>query len=921
MSDSPATFLFTDIEGSTRLWEAHPEAMREALVYHDDLLRACIESHDGRVFKTVGDAFCARFASAAEALRAALAAQRWLEQVEGGWLRVDGAESSSCSNEMDPSTRASNPAAACPQRDIRVRMALHTGAAEERDGDYYGPTLNRMARLLAAGHGGQVLLSGPAREAVAADLPDGASLQDRGSHRLRDLQEPLSVFQLLHPELPADFPPLRSLPTHRNNLPQQVTSFIGREREMEEVKRLLGATRLLTLTGSGGCGKTRLALQVASDLIEGYPDGVWLVELAPLTDPAFVSQTVATALRVEDGGDRSPAEVLVEHLKEKRLVLLLDNCEHLLAACASLADTLLRQCPGVRLLASSREGLNIVGEQVYGVPSLGLPHDAATPDGVRDSEAGRLFLDRAMAVQAGFRLTDQNAGAVASICGRLDGIPLAIELAAVRVKLLSPPQLLGRLDDRFRLLTGGSRTALPRQQTLRALIDWSFDLLNDAEKALLCCLSVFAGGWTLEAAEEVCGCVGAQVPGCGTDSETATHPHTHTSIQPHEVLDLLTSLVDKSLVVSEAAGAATRFHLLETVRQYARDRLLESGEGERWRDRHRDHFLAVAEEAEPNLVGPEQATWLHRLEAEHDNFRAALEWALAAPDACEAGLRICAALWRFWEVKGHLGEGRLGSERALLRTGGRTAHRARALNGAGNLAANHGDHVTARRHHEESLAIRRELGDRWGIAASLNNLANALDDVAEARPLLEECLEIWRELGDHQGMAASLTNLANAAAYQGDYAGARSLHAEVLVIRRELGDRRGIAASIGSLGAIVCMQNEYAKARSLLEEALVIRRELGDRWGIAVTLEWLASAAAGLGEAERAVRLWGSAQLLREAIGSPLGAADRQLIEPSVAAARAALGDDEAFDKAWLEGRAMSWERAVKDALAESSDA
>jgi class 3 adenylate cyclase len=483
MPDLPTgtvTFLFTDIEGSTRLWEQHPEAMEAALARHDALAATVIQQHDGILVKHrgEGDSLFAVFARAADAVTGAAMLQQVLNAEP--W-----------------------PA----ETPLRVRMALHTGDAALRERDYFGAAVNRCARLRAVAHGGQLLLSAATQELVRDSLPEGVSFRDLGEHRLRDLARPERVFQLLHPDLPADFPPLTSLNTLPNNLPQQVTSFIGREKEMAAVRRLLDTTRLLTLTGSGGTGKTRLTLQVAAELLEGDGDGVWLVELAPLAEPSLVPQAVATALGVREEPGRPLSQTLVGFLKPKRLLLLLDNCEHLLSACAELAGLLLRSCPGVQILATSREGLNIPGETTYRLPSLSLPDPRQLPTSVESLsqyEAVRLFIDRAAAAVPSFAVTHQNAPAVAQLCVRLDGIPLAIELAAARVKALSVEQINGRITDMFRLLTGGSRTALPRQQTLRAAIDWSYDLLSEKEKILLRRLSVFAGGWTLEAAEQVC---------------------------------------------------------------------------------------------------------------------------------------------------------------------------------------------------------------------------------------------------------------------------------------------------------------------------------------------------------------------------------------------------------------------------------
>jgi predicted ATPase/class 3 adenylate cyclase len=527
------TFLFTDIEGSTRLWEQHPDAMRHVIARHDDLAAEVILHHAGLLVKSrgEGDSLFTVFSRPTDALAAACALQQAF---------------------LTESWPAETP--------LRVRMALHAAPAERREGDYYGPGVNRCARLRAVAHGGQVLLSQATADRVREHLPADVSLRDLGSHRLKDLQRPEHLFQLLHPELPSDFPPLRSLEAFAHNLPAQLTRFVGREQEIAAVNDLLAHARLLTLTGVGGTGKTRLALQVAADLLEEYPDGVWLVELAPLADPTLVPQTVASALGVREEPRRPLTATLTDHLRPKSLLLVLDNCEHLLTASAQLADALLRACPKLRILASSREGLGVLGEQTYRVPSLSLPDHKHLPplETLQEFEAVQLFADRARLSQATFALTPANARAVAQVCERLDGIPLALELAAARVKALPVEQIVQRLEDRFRLLTGGSRTALPRQQTLRAAMDWSYDLLTEEERALLRRLSVFTGGFTLAAAEAVCA---------------------ENGIEEGDVLDLLTRLVEKSLAVYEAELGEGRYRLLETVRGHRREAVVMRGIG------------------------------------------------------------------------------------------------------------------------------------------------------------------------------------------------------------------------------------------------------------------------------------------------------------------------------------------------------
>jgi predicted ATPase/DNA-binding SARP family transcriptional activator len=754
---------------------------------------------------------------------------------------------------------------------------------------------------------------------AAAGQPGAALRQYRELERLLKQEldvEPAAATQALARDIerlrdrsPQFLPssPIPELPrpsAHPHNLPLQLTSFIGREQAMAEVQQLLATHRLVTLVGAGGCGKTRLALQVAGERLESFAEGVRLVELAALADPALVPQTVAAALGLREEPSRPMTLTLTDYLRPRSLLLLLDNCEHLLAASAQLADALLKACPHLQILASSREGLGIVGEQSYRVPPLSLPDRKQLPPAERlcQFEAVRLFVERAVLSQPSFALEEANAAAVAQICQRLDGIPLAIELAASRVKALPVEQIAARLDDRFRLLTGGSRTALPRQQTLRALIDWSYDLLSEPERVLLHRLSVFAGGWTLEAAEAVCS-------GDGQEE--------------WEVLDLLTRLVEKSLVQYEAGKGEGRFRLLETVRQYGRDRLGETKEVEAVHAHHLEFFVQLAERAAPELIGAEQAAWLERLETEHDNLRTAMGWAEAEGQG-EEGLRLVGSLWRFWLVRGHLeeGRGRLGQVLALPGTTARTAARAKALPGAGLLAWAQSDYARARSLLEESLAICREVGDRGIIAGLLYNLglvAWGQGDYAGARSLHEECLAIKRKLGDQGELAYPLRSLGRVAQAQGDYARARSLLEESLAICRELQDRGGIAYSFNVLGSVALARGDNGAAQALFEESLAIFRELGDKGGIITDLEEMAEVAVAHAQAERAARLFGAAEGLRDALGAPLPRADRTEDGLSVAAVRAALGE-EAFAAAWAAGRAMSLEQAIALALDDTSE-
>jgi predicted ATPase/class 3 adenylate cyclase len=774
------TFLFTDIEGSTQLWEQHPEAMQVALARHDAILRQAIETHGGQVFKTVGDAFCAVFPNAPDAISSALDAQRALYTENWG------------------------------ETVIKVRMGLHSGAAEVRDNDYFGPTLNRVARLMSAGHGGQTLLSAITRELVQSSLPPDTELRDLGERGLKDLIRPEHIYQLTTTGLQSDFPPLKTLEAFHTNLPVQITNYIRREKEFSIVKSLMAEHRLITLTGSGGTGKTRLSLQIAADFLDAFPDGVWFIEFAPLADPALVPQTVLSTLGLREETGRPVLETLTHYLVSKEVLLILDNCEHLIEAAAQFAETVLHACPNLRLLASSREALGIAGEKIYYVRSLSIPNTRIrqSVETITQYEAVRLFVDRAQTALSSFTITPANVSAVAQICARLDGIPLAIELAAARVKLLKAEQIAERLDDRFRLLTGGSRTALPRQQTLRAMIDWSYDLLPESERVLLCRLSVFAGGWTLEAAETVC-----QGPG----------------IDDYNVLDPLAQLVNKSLVVVDADDKAeTRYRLLETVRQYAREKLSETGEGMVVRDLHLQYFLGLAERAEPELVGPQVLEWLNKLEIELDNIRTALEWSLKQNP--EVGMRLVNALLWFWDEGGHFRDGYDWLTELLNHPGARshTRDRARALGVMGYFLSRGDFGIDARLILEESLALYRELDDKSGIAHALlyeGIFIYREHDARQGAKLILESLVIYRELGHKLGIFDAITYLGNII-YEYDYPRARAYLVEALEICYEIDYRSGIARSLANLGHLALRHADYPAAHDWLEKALAAQRQL-----------------------------------------------------------------------------------------------
>jgi predicted ATPase/DNA-binding CsgD family transcriptional regulator len=692
-----------------------------------------------------------------------------------------------------------------------------------------------------------------------------------------------------------------------NNLPLELSSFVGREKELAEVKRLLEDTRLLTLTGSGGCGKTRLALAVAADLVEGFEDGVWVVDLAPLADPSLVPQAVASTLGVREQPGRSPNEILSDYLRTRKVLLVLDNCEHLVGACAELAEALLHSCAELRVLATSREALGITGEVAWLVPSLSLPDLRRLPDieSLPRYESARLFVERAVAVKPTFALTEQNAVAVAQVCYRLDGIPLAIELAAARAKVLSVEQIADRLDDTFGLLSAGSRTAMPRQRTLYATMDWSHELLPDEERALFRRLSVFVGGFTLEAAESVC---------AGEDLERG------------EVLELLSHLVDKSLVLVAEQDREARYRLLETVRQYVREKLSESDEEGQVQERHAGYYLALAEEAEPELKGAGQVAWLERLEREHDNLRAAMRWLLGRGELEEAA-RLGWALWLFWGIRAHFAEGRRWMEQALSARGSAAmpaSARAKALYVAGMMANYQGDHRSAEPIVQESLGLFKELEDKLGTAYALSNsgyVALGQGQYQRAITPMEEAVDLFLEEEEKWGAAIELGFLAVAWRNQGDHGRAKRLAERGLALSREVGERQTITSALYTLAILAQAERDHERAKDLFEEGLKLSAELGNEADVAHCLEGLASIAGAEGSIARAARLWGAEEALLEKIEAAVYTyvSDRSLHQSQVAAARSQL-DEGAFKAAWAEGRAMSLEQAVEYAL-EQEDA
>ncbi|MHC4613768.1 MAG: protein kinase domain-containing protein [Planctomycetota bacterium] len=729
-----------------------------------------------------------------------------------------------------------------------------------------------------------------------------------------------------------------------NNLPKAVTSFIGRAEQLEELSLLLSGARLLTLTGSGGCGKTRLSLELARRVLNRFPDGVYLAELAHTVNPDFIPRAVAAALGLKDEANKTTTEVLGEYLADGEFLLVLDNCEHMLDAVSSLAGDLLRAAPGLRIIATSREALRVPGEHLWRVPSLSLPRGDELAE-VAAAEAVTLFVDRARALQSTFALGAGNAATIARICRRLDGIPLAIELAAARTRILTPQEIDQRLDDRFRLLAGDARGVPERHRTLRAAVDWSYGTLSESEKKMFRALSVFAGGWTIEAAVAVCS------PGGRVEDGT--------DLDELGVLDLLTHIVDKSLALVDDTPGDSRYRMQETVRQYAAERLEAAGEALIAGNRHLDHHVALAEEAEPLLRTADQAAWLKRLETDHDNLLAALDRCELADDGAIKALRLCQAIMRFWLVHGHYRTGLEACATALDRPEAqpRTAPRAgalhaaavmayslgdyalssqiasdaldiyrehddrpgmaKALNSLGNTAYNQGDLAQAQRLHEESLGINRELGDKRGIATSLNNLANVANDclsLIEAQRLYEEALEINRQLGTRGPQSINLNNLGLLAFYEGDLPAAKQLHQESLAIRRDLGDRHGISESLNHLGKVARREDDLVRARRLHEEALIMRWELGEKLGIVDSLEDCAMLAAALEEHERAARYLGAVDRLRARMGSPRPRMEQQEVDANLLASHEALGEA-AFKKAVRNGHALSLDETITEVL------
>lgn len=868
------TFLFTDIVGSTKLWEKFPQTMGAALARHDELIRAAVAEHRGHVFKTVGDALCVSFATPGEAVQAAIDAQKAL--MAASWETIGA---------------------------LAVRMGIHTGTAEFRDGDYFGGTLNRVARIEAAAHGQQILISQITCDLLRDEDLTGIEYKSLGDHRLRNLERPEHLYQVMADGLPKDFPAPKSMEVLPNNLPIQATSFIGRDKEMAEVAERLQRTRLLTLTGTGGTGKTRLSLEAGARVINDFRDGVWLVELAPISDPGLLPEVVAGTLEVREDPEKPVRDSLLSFLKSKTMLIILDNCEHLLAAAASLVGDILRTCPNVRVLATSRHSLGLSGEMTLAVPPLGMLdmrlYELTGPniaERLSQFDAVKLFIERATAVRPDFVVTNANAPALAEVCSRLDGIPLAIELAAARIRVLDIEQIAERLGDRFRLLRGSNTANLPHQQTLQALIDWSHDLLSEQERVLFRRLGVFVGGRTLDSLEAVCSGNG---------------------IEDFEVLDLLQQLVDKSLAsVERDAAGNTRYTFIESVWQYARQKLAESGEEEALRDRHLAYFLSMAEKAGPLLEGPKQKAWLDRCQSELYNFRAAFERAVETAQT-ETGFRMISSLYRFIEIRANLEETReLSSELLKLPEDDvPSIHRANVRISMGRLSWASDRYEEARKHYTDAQTIYDSIGDEPGSGLASMLLAfldrgNGEQEAAEEG--FQRALAIGRAHKHLYLEAGAMSGLGSIALDKGDLKTARGLKEQSLSIYEKLGDHWIRGLILWGLTQVAIVQEDYVRAKTALADWTQITKDLGNKWILPYILECHADLAVGTGAAQLAARCFGAAEAQREHFNALFSRKEQSQHDAYVERLREMLPAEE-LREAWEAGRMESpWEVIAK---------
>ena len=787
---------------------------------------------------------------------------------------------------------------------VTVRIGVHTGEAELREGDYYGTVVNRCARIRGIGHGGQVLLSEATTMLIRDHLPPRAYLLDQGEHRLKDLTRPERVFQVVADDLPREFPPLVSLDIRPHNLPIHPTALLGRERETDEVRQLIlqDGVRLVTLTGPGGTGKTRLSLQIAAELVDEFEDGVFVVELAPISNPALVPVTVAQVLGVRDVGGRPILESLKEYLRRRSMLLVLDNFEQILSAASVVAD-LMSVSPGLRVLVTSREPLHLRGEREYAVPPLALPdaRHLPAPEEVARYAAVALFLERAAAIRPDFAVTDENAAAVTEICARLDGLPLAIELAAARVRLLTPQAMLTRLERRLPLLTQGAQDLPARQRTLRDTIAWSYDLLTPDEQALFRRLAIFVGGCTLESAEA---------------AATADVGDRRWGLIVDEVLDGMDSLLSKNLLRRmPGPGDSPRVTMLETVREYGLERLQAEGELHALRRWHAGYFLDLAEQAVPRLQGSEQTAWLDRLEAEHANLRAALDWSLADDRQSDAALRLSGALAWFWAVRGYFSEGRRWLERALAESPPHPTARLAAQYGLGWMAHIHNDADVARHHLGIAIDLARQLDDRWALAWSLHVLGRVeyyANDVAASRDLGQQSLRVAREIDDPWLIAWALHLLGLSSHIGGQYQAALDYYEEALAIRRRIGYLEGIGICFNIMGVACSRQGEYVKALAYTHDGMIALRTVGAHWTLHNTLALGAVVALALGQTRQGVRIAGGVAAFGESLDVRPIPIIMELLTPALADARRRLGEDE-YEAAWREGWALSPDEVVAE--------
>jgi len=887
------TFLFTDIEGSTKLAREYAEQWEPLYERHNAVLHSAVESHNGFVFRIVGDSFSAAFHTADEALNAALQAQRELH------------------NE------------AWPSAPVKVRMGINTGSAQlkqDSNGTTYEgyATLALTQRVMSAGHGGQVLLSQTTHDLVKDVLHVGMELRDMGEHKLKDILHLERLYQMVVPDLPSEFAPLKTVETAKHNIPPQLTSFIGREHELHEATKLISTARLLTLIGPGGTGKTRLSLQLADHQLVNFKDGVWIVELAPIANAANIVSTIASVFELREVQTIPLLAILLDYLRAKHLLLILDNCEHLVEASAQIAGQILHACPDLQIIASSREALGIEGETIFRVPSL------------VDNDATRLFVERAMKAEPRFKMTEGNVSAIAQICSRLDGIPLAIELAAARVKLFTPDQIAARLDDRFKLLTGGSRTALPRQQTLRALIDWSFQSLNETEQRALRRLAVFSGGWTFEAAESV---VGEQ-----------------------EAMDGLAGLVNKSLVNVEVQDGESRYRFLETIRQYAMEKLVEAGEAVEVRDRHLDYVFALAENSPQGMYGTDNTVQLDRIEVEHDNLRAAFEWAVSNhPDTA---LKLAYQVGGFWTVRDHISEARAWCQIILEKTKSMPdidKDRARVYGVLAWMSVTTGEHKAGRAAAEQAISLARKTNDATTVARSygilamtsifLGNYPAAQDaamegeqiarqqglkselalilstraqmtyiarmDLDQAKVFLYEATELARQEGFRWASSFLSIGLAHTAAALGDIEAARAGFRESAEIAQMMGNKRIVYSSQSELAHVLRAHGDLDEPLATYRDLLPKWRDLGHRSAVAHELECIAYILIRKEEPERAATLLGAAQALREAIDSVMTQREQVEYEKEISSLRSGMEPVE-FDRNWNKGRTLTMDEAIE---------